>query len=262
MHFLRSLYSGALCSFVIAWTGCASAEAPRQYTVGQTAHEFEFKGQPPVRYEYLAYLPARVKVHPKAKYPAIIFLHGSGERGTNVWLVARHGPPKIVTDKPDFDFIVISPQCPPGKTWTAESVAALTLEVEGLYPIDKDRVYLTGLSMGGFGTWSTILVHPELYAAVVPICGGGDSNAVTQVSSEKKTVLAKLPIWAFHGAKDPTVKLEASQKMVGAYNQIGNSARLTVHPDAGHDSWTQTYNDPELYKWLLQHDRVSNNTKK
>jgi len=141
-------------------------------------------------------------------------------------------------------------------------VAALTQEVERLYPIDTNRVYLTGLSMGGFGTWSTILAHPELYAAAVPICGGGDSSAVTQSNQEKKKLLAKLPIWAFHGAKDPTVKLEASQKMVAAYQQIGNSAKLTIHPDAGHDSWTQTYNNPDLYKWLLQHDRVSNNAKK
>jgi predicted peptidase len=261
MQPVRSLLRNFLGCTLFILSGCASSVPARHYTPGQTAHQFEFQGQPGVKYDYLAYVPERVNSRPNAKFPAIIFLHGSGERGTNVWAVAKHGPPKIVADKKDFEFIVISPQCPPGKQWNAEAVAALTKEVEALYPIDSNRVYLTGLSMGGFGTWSTILVHPELYAAAVPICGGGDATAVSKVSRDKKQVLVKLPIWAFHGAKDPTVNLEQSEKMVSAYKEIGNPAKLTVHPDAGHDSWTQTYINPELYKWFLQHDRISNMNK-
>jgi predicted peptidase len=110
--------------------------------------------------------------------------------------------------------------------------------------VDPDRVYLTGLSMGGYGTWSLAAAHPERFAAIVPICGGGNPADAAK--------LASLPVWVFHGAKDPTVPLERSKEMVEAIKSAGGNPRFTIYPEAGHDSWTETYNNPELYQWLLE----------
>jgi predicted peptidase len=115
------------------------------------------------------------------------------------------------------------------------------------YRIDKDRVYLTGLSMGGYGTWALAAAHPEKFAAIAPICGGGNPAEAAK--------LARLPIWVFHGAKDPTVPIERSKEMVEAIKAAGGDAKFTIYPEAGHDSWTETYNNPELYQWLLAQKR-------
>ena len=115
------------------------------------------------------------------------------------------------------------------------------------YPIDPDRVYLTGLSMGGFGSWMLAMEHPGRFAAAVPICGGGDPRDVARIKD--------LPIWVFHGGKDPTVPLARSEAMVDALRKIGGRVKLTVYPDAGHDSWTATYENEDLYAWLLQQRR-------
>jgi len=162
--------------------------------------------------------------------------------------VTKHGPPKIVNDKPDFGFIVISPQCPPTERgWNVEALAALAKDVLRQYPIDPDRFYLTGLSMGGYGSWSLAAAHPEIFAAVAPICGGGNPADAPK--------LKNLPIWVFHGGKDPTVPIKRSQEMVDALKAAGGNVKFTVYPDAGHDSWTETYNNPELYKWFLEQKR-------
>jgi predicted peptidase len=174
------------------------------------------------------------------------FLHGAGESGSDVARVKTHGPPKIVETKPDFPFILVSPQSP-GRGWNPDTLNALLDEIMGKYPVDKDRIYLTGLSMGGYGTWALAAVHPEKFAAIVPICGGGNPADASK--------LAKLPIWVFHGAKDPTVPLRRSEEMVEAIKAAGGDIKFTVYPEAGHVSWTETYNNPELYKWLLDHKR-------
>jgi len=120
-------------------------------------------------------------------------------------------------------------------------------EILASYKVDRDRVYLTGLSMGGFGTWALAAAHPERFAAIVPICGGGNPADAGR--------LKDLPIWVFHGAKDRAVPLERSEVMVNAIRKAGGSPKFTVYPEAGHDSWTGAYTDPELYKWLLKHLR-------
>src|SRR5207237_821789 len=189
------------------------------------------------------------------RWPLIFFLHGAGERGNDIWKVAVHGPPKIVKDKPDFPFVVVSPQCPSGQCWSNDLLLALLDEVESRYKIDKNRVYLTGLSMGGFGTWNLGLAYPDRFAAIAPICGGGDSVGILLPDPKKAKALKTLPVWAFHGAKDNTVKLDESQRMVDALRKIGNDAKLTVYPEAAHDSWTETYNNRALYDWFFQHER-------
>jgi predicted peptidase len=221
---------------------------------GETAAHFD--GVIKVSFDYLVHLPPEMKK--QKEWPAIIFLHGSGERGTNVWQVAKHGPPNVVKTNNDFPFIVISPQCPPEHRWQADEVIAFVKSMEQQYPIDADRVYLTGLSMGGFGTWSTLMAEPDMFAAAVPICGGAETNELTRLPKKKLEQVRHLPIWVFHGAKDPTVPVKYSEEMVAALKKINADVKLTIYPDALHDSWTQTYANPELYDWLLAQNRKNN----
>lgn len=206
------------------------------------------------RLEYLLFVPRDAHSQTNRKWPLILFLHGAGERGSNIWLVAKHGPPKIVRDKPDFPFIVVSPQCPAGQTWSSDVLLALLDDVTDRLPVDRTRVYLTGLSMGGYGTWNLGTSHPDRFAAIVPICGGGDPVSVILAEGRRADALRKLPVWAFHGGKDPVVSIDESRRMVEAFKRLGClEVELTVYPDAGHDSWTETYNNPKLYDWLLAH---------
>lgn len=200
-----------------------------------------------VTLDYLLYLPKDYTQ--KDAWPLLLFLHGSGERGENLDLVKLHGPPKLIAAGKEFPFIVVSPQCPPrSRGWQAHELSALLEEIEEKYKVDKERIYVTGLSMGGFGTWSLAAFSPDRFAALVPVCGGGDPNTVRRISH--------VAVWVFHGAKDPAVPLERSEKMVEALKKAGGNVKFTVYPEAGHDSWTEAYNDPELYKWLLQQKRV------
>jgi predicted peptidase len=121
-------------------------------------------------------------------------------------------------------------------------------QVEQELKVDKSRVYLSGLSMGGYGSWRYAAANPERFAAVVPICGGGEPDKWAES-------LTKVPIWAFHGAKDEVVPLARSQDMVDAVKEAGGEIKFTVYPEARHDSWTETYNNPEVYEWLLKHRR-------
>jgi predicted peptidase len=159
----------------------------------------------------------------------------------------------LVAAGANFPFIVVSPQCPDGKIWSDDLLLGLLDEIERNYAVDTRRVYLTGLSMGGFGTWSLGLSHPEKFAAIAPICGGG--NLITPLLADKSQ-LSTLPVWAFHGAKDPVVPVEESQRMVDLLKKSGvKEVKLTIYPEAQHDSWTQTYANPELFAWFLEHSR-------
>jgi predicted peptidase len=197
-------------------------------------------------YNYLLFLPN----HDAAKgqiLPTIVFLHGAGEKGSNLDDVKRHGIAKVVEEQPNFPFITISPQCPRGQFWSVKRLSMLLDEVLAAYPIDSDRIYLTGLSMGGYGTWRWSAAEPQRFAAIAPVCGGGEpQNAYN---------LKNLPVWAFHGARDDIVPLNQSQEMVAALKACGGNVKFTVYPEADHDSWTQTYNNPQLYEWFLQHQR-------
>jgi predicted peptidase len=194
---------------------------------------------------YLLYLPPGYEKAEKP-FPLILFLHGAGETGNDLKKVKVHGPPKVVEKKRDFEFIVVSPQAPT-RGWRTDALLALLDEVEKEYKVDKDRVYLTGLSMGGYGTWSLASAAPERFAAIAPICGGGNPRMADKLKT--------MPIWIFHGAKDTLVKPIRSEGMVKALKDVGNEVKFTLYPNAGHDSWTATYDNPELYKWFLSHKR-------
>lgn len=199
------------------------------------------------------------------KYPLVLFLHGAGERGDDNAAQLKHGVPEFVKNQGDYPCFVAAPQCPKDSSWsrinrrdvTAEAAAEpaepgrLALEmVEALeeeFPIDPDRVYITGLSMGGFGTWDLISRHPDRFAAAAPICGGGDPS--------KAETIKDVPIWAFHGAMDPVVRPQLSRDMVRALIEAGAHPGYTEYPDAGHDSWSAAYRDPELFRWLFSKTR-------
>lgn len=243
-----------LCSLFLAvslfWLAASVSAAETGNTPkGQQAYKFEAQIIKTVHLNYLLFLPKSYGKNPQQKWPLILFLHGAGERGDDIELVKIHGIPKIVEQQEDFPFIAVSPQCPKASWWTAELEAlnALLDEVVAKYTVDTDRLYLTGLSMGGYGAWYLATMYPERFAAIAPICGGGDP--------EKAYVLKNVPAWVFHGGKDTVVSPEESEKMVNALKSCSSDVQFTLYPEAGHDSWTETYDNPELYKWFLKHKR-------
>ena len=153
-------------------------------------------------------------------------------------------------------FVVVAPQCPAQETWDEHALLRLLDLVQRELPIDPARVYLTGMSMGAFGAWTLALRSPRRFAAVVPICGGGRLTDIAAAVTADATALRSLGVWAFHGAKDRVVPLEESERMVAELQRVGVAdARLTVYPDTEHNSWSQTYSNPEVYRWLLEHRR-------
>lgn len=198
-----------------------------------------------VELDYLLALPKGYDQ--QDKWPLVLFLHGAGERGDNLELVKRHGPPKLIGEGKAFPFIVVSPQCPKDGWWEPIELTALLDQVVKNHNVDEDRVYVTGLSMGGFGTWRLAAFTPQRFAAIAPICGSGEPYLARR--------FPHLPTWAFHGAKDKTVPLIRSQLMIDAMKEHGGQPKLTVYPEAAHDSWTETYNNPLFFEWLLLQKR-------
>lgn len=198
-----------------------------------------------------------------ARFPLVLFLHGAGERGEDNRAQLRHGVADILkwTEKNGQPCFLIAPQCP-AELWWAEldretmnlmsggkpgeplkRVLKLVDKVMAEFAVDPQRVYVTGLSMGGYGTWSLLATAPEKIAAAVPVCGGGDPETAAR--------FAKVPVWAFHGGKDGVVPLATSERMVEAMKKAGGEAKLTVYPEAGHDSWSATYRDERMLEWMF-----------
>jgi len=242
---MRSLYVMVI-ALVAATAGCSGDEDEKMgKSLGPGQHDQSFEGtiSNKVKLNYLVYLPKGYG-ETGEKRPLILFLHGAGERGDNLRQVELHGPPKVVKEK-DLPFIIVSPQCGKDTWWPKEidALAALLEDVVKRFDADPDRIYLTGLSMGGFGTWALACDRPELFAAIAPICGGGEPLLGGQ--------LRNVPVWAFHGAKDNIVPAERSEVMVQSVRKVGGEARLTVYPEAGHDSWAATYRDGKVLEWLF-----------
>ncbi|MBK9096676.1 MAG: prolyl oligopeptidase family serine peptidase [bacterium] len=193
---------------------------------------------------YLLYLPDGYDDASKP-WPLVLFLHGAGERGSDLEIIKRNGPPKLVDDGREFPFVLVSPQCPERTTWDNKLLIHFLDEIEAKYNIDKNREYLTGLSMGGHATWSLAIQNPGRFAAIIPVCARGYSQDVY--------VLKDLPVWAFHGERDDIVPITDGQKMVDALKNAGGRVKFTIYPEANHDAWTETYNNPEIYDWLLNH---------
>jgi len=225
-----------LFSFVLITTSFSQIEK-------QTPHNFQKEIKLTLTANYLLYLP-KDYTEKEEEFPLVLFLHGAGERGNDLEKVKVHGLPRLVNEGKEFPFIIVSPQCPDLMLWNTDVLSSLLDEIEANYRVDKNRIYLTGLSMGGHGTWSLALTQPNRFAAIAPVCGWADTS--------KANAIAHLPIWVFHGAKDAVVPVKASEDMVNALKNYGSDVRLKIYPEANHDSWTETYNNEGLYKWLLE----------
>ncbi|MCD7969529.1 MAG: dienelactone hydrolase family protein [Alistipes sp.] len=192
-----------------------------------------------VETEYLLYLPENYDADTTVRWPLVVFLHGAGETGSDIDRIKLHGLPKLIEQGMQFPFVAVSPQA---KTygWDPRLITEIVDQVARKYRLDSDRYYLTGLSMGGFGTWSTAQSFPGFFAAIVPICGGG----FPQIAY----VLSKTAVWNFHGDADDIVSIDYSNEMIEAVREYNPEARYTVYPGVGHDSWTETYENPEVWQ--------------
>jgi len=204
---------------------------------------------------YLLYLPKGYDSQP-AKWPLMLFLHGRGESDGPLSMVKKWGPPRLIERGEDLHYVVVSPQCPRSpESWPLSSQQALLValldHVVKTYKVDEDRIYLTGLSMGGYGSWRLAADHPERFAAVVPVCGAGKT-----ADAER---LKNLPIWAWHGTDDPAVPFQRSAEMVEAIKQAGGTnIRFTSLEGIGHNSWEAAYASPDLYQWLEKQSASKN----
>ena len=231
---------------------------------------------------YRLLLPERVE--PGQRYPLLLYLHGAGERGTDNVAPLGHGVGSLLIEsRGTFPCIAVVPQCPQGLRWvevdwsttshelpsvpSAPLHAALAL-VDALLratprepgssvtptqlpSIDPGRVYIMGLSMGGYGVWDALCRQPQRFAAAIPICGGGVESHASQICA------AAVPIWAFHGARDPVVPVERSRRMVAALKRCGGNVRYTEYPEVGHDSWKDALGEPNLLPWLFSQRRAA-----
>jgi predicted peptidase len=161
--------------------------------------------------------------------------------------VKTNGPPMLIEHGKSFPFIVVSPQCPEEQRWSVEVLDMLLDEMVSKYRVDKNCIMVTGLSMGGQGTWNLAFAYPGRFAAIVPICSRTDPSQAEKIKD--------LPVWVFHGAKDDVVPLSESENMVNALKALGSPVKFTAYPDAGHDSWTETYENPELWDWMMEQCR-------
>jgi predicted peptidase len=241
-----TLFVTLFASFSV-FAGCAARKtwvlAPGQHPQSfQRTMTVEAKGR------LLLYLPAGFDRSGATRYPLLIFLHGSGEAGEDLERLKVLGPPKIVASRADFPFIVASPQARNSiERFDPAVLNAMLDELLEQLPIDTDRVYLTGVSMGGMWTYAWASQRPDRFAAIAPVCGTWDPADACRFKD--------VPVWSFHGAKDDVVPLGGDQATIEAIKACGGDARLTVYPDTGHDAWTAAYADPQLFTWLLQQRR-------
>ena len=183
------------------------------------------------------------------RWPLLLFLHGSGESGTDIQKVKAHGPPELADKGKQLPFIIVSPQSDVPSGWDIEMLYKLLQQIKKNYRVNEKKVYLTGLSMGGFGTWELAMKYPDEFAAIAPVCGGGDTTDAWK--------LRNVPIWCFHGAKDNVVLPANSENLVKAAKRYNSQVRFTLYPEANHNSWDLTYNNDSLYTWLLAQSKFS-----
>lgn len=267
----KSLLCSLILGFVFASnmqiTEAQEAKVQAQKDLTKFYEPREFIGTSGKALKYRLIKPANYKYG--NKYPLVLFLHGAGERGDDNSATLRHAAKNFADDplRAKYPAYVVIPQCPKDKKWSEvdwskdssqlpqdpsdamQSVKELIDEMVENAGVDRNRIYITGLSMGGYGTWDAIARYPGFFAAAAPICGGGDPKTVEKFKA--------LPIWCFHGAKDPVVKVNRSREMVDALKKLGSPIKYTEYPEAQHDSWTETYANPELYDWLFAQRRES-----
>jgi predicted peptidase len=231
-------------------------------TLGATPEAREWKAADGSVVKYRWSAPE--KTEPGKTYPLVLFLHGAGERGDDNKAQLKHGVIPIIkgAEKLGTPVFLIAPQCPAGRWWSEpaqdrtrlneadqpnkllDNVLALVTDIQKKHPIDPKRFHVTGISMGGFGTWDLLARTPGSIASAIPICGGGDPALAKKFKD--------VPVWAFHGEADDVVPVGATRKMIEALEKSGGKPKSTYYPGVGHDSWTRTYDNPEVIRWLLE----------
>lgn len=201
-------------------------------------------------YRYALFLPAQYDLDETHRWPVILFMHGSGEVGSDGIKQAALGLPRFVGGRPTrFPFIVVAPQA--HTLWfrgeDAQAAYAALEAVHEAYRTDRDRVYLTGLSMGGFASWEFAISRPDLFAAIAPVCGAGPKEYASNI--------VQMPVWAFHGELDDAVKVDLTRGMVDELKRIGGHPKYTEYPGVGHNCWDRAYSTTDLYRWLLKQRR-------
>ena len=201
----------------------------------------------PVSLKYYIYYPDNY-YDSDTTFPLVLFLHGAGERGNDLSLVEKHGIPKMINNGEDFPFITIAPQCPKNQWWSEPLyVKTLILFVEDIIrsnKIDIGRIYATGLSMGGYGTLAIAKERPDLFSAIIPVCGGMDTTDIER--------LKDIPIWLFHGDEDKVVPVENSELIYNLLKPMNPDIKITIYKGVNHNSWDMTYNDKKIYDWILK----------
>ena len=200
-------------------------------------------------------------------YPLVLFLHGAGERGDDNKAQLKHGAKAILkgAEKLGEPCFLIAPQCPAESWWAPidretmrlrsaggsnpllESMLALVRDTIAKHPVDPKRVYLSGLSMGGYASWDLLVRSPGMWACAVPVCGGGDPSTAGKFKD--------VPVWAFHGEADPVVPVRTTREMIQALEEAGGKPKVTIYPDVQHDSWTRTYDNPAVIRWMFAQKR-------
>lgn len=200
-------------------------------------------------YNYLLYLPKDYVTTTKA-YPLMIYLGGGSQRGTDLNKLKTFGPPNLIAKGQDFDFIIVSPQCPEGKTWTSEKwYDSLAIALIPKYRIDSNRIYVTGISIGGYGTWQAAMDYPDKFAAIIPLCGGINDSDTANISKIKH-----LPIWTFHGTADNMISIAETERIYKKLKGLKSQIRFTTIKNGGHGI-QYLYEDPKIYQWMLKQRR-------
>ncbi len=245
---MRPLLTSLIAIFLTLPLNAEVKPAPGTQTA-QSVEVSDDKGGK-TRLHYWLALPPASETKPEGGWPVMFFFHGSGERGNDLAKIKQHGPPKLHGSKAELKkFIIVSPQCPAGRWWDLVALKGLIDHTLATQPGDKDRVVLTGLSMGGYATWGLLAAHPDLAAAAVPICGAGNPK--------KAAAFKHVPIQCYHGTKDNVVLQASSDEMIEALKAAGGKPEYTIFPNAGHDAWTEAYADGKLYEWMLKQRRVA-----
>jgi predicted peptidase len=231
---------------------------------------YEFTGTAKLRMPYRLLTPKPLT--PNAKYPLVLFFHGSRERGDDNQKQLQNGVGRFAApdSRKEYPCFVVAPQCPAQwhnqqTVWTGErermrlmkltpeaatpfrTALELSIAIEQKLPIDTDRIYVTGISMGGFATWEALIRDPQRFAAAIPVCGGGDAGHADLIKD--------ISIWAFHGAEDPIVPVEWSRSMIEMIEKAGGHPRYTEYRGVGHNSWDRAFAEPELLSWLFAQKR-------
>jgi predicted esterase len=270
LRLLRFLTAGLLFAWAIAPVHALpgggphhAPSAPQQET-GFLNRTVEVGG---VTYRFEVYLPEQFRRDDRKSWPVILFLHGRGERGSEGMWQTQIGLPQAVRDHPErWPFVIVMPQCPLPLYWTdaqmlSMAMAALDQETSEFH-LDRERTYLSGLSMGGYGAWELARLYPRRWAAIAIASGGVFWSYEPErwqrqatLPAEYARALGRTPVWLFHGSDDNIVSSRQSELMFGAFKASGGHVRLWVYLGLKHDSWTRAYNEPELPRWLLEHHR-------